>query len=304
MAMTSSQTVAVRPAIRYPRITVVTIVRNASDVIERTLRSVIAQDYPDLEYIVIDGASTDATNDVIRKYRYGIARYVSEPDGGIYEAMNKGAAMASGQWILFMNAGDLFVGTDVVRRAFAVCEWWECDVIYGDGIVSDEVRRFRERAPDRVTLTDGNGFSHQSTFVRAALQQEYGFDVRERIAADYDLFLRLYKHGKVFRRVDVVISEFFIGGFSTRPPMENIRLRHRVYKKHLPRTDLVLYFRLARRAMTIACRALVPSGLWEFLKRMRDRKKAIPVTASDRLPDAGLEKDVGQPRRIERQRHV
>lgn len=80
----------------------------------------------------------------------------------------------------------------------------------------------------------------------------------ERVAADYDLFLRLYKANKVFRRVDVVISEFVIGGFSTLAPMETIGLRHRVYKKHLPRSDLVLYFRLAVRMIKIAARRSFP----------------------------------------------
>ena len=261
---------------RTPTVTVVTVVLNAAEVIDRTLRSVVNQDYPNLEYIIVDGGSTDGTLELIGKYRSRIATLISEPDGGIYEAMNKGVAVASGEWILFMNAGDLFVENNVITRAFSLCKWQECDVIYGDGIFSDGARRLIERAPNRVTLLDGNGFSHQSTFVRTALQREYGFDVSERIAADYDLFLRLYKAGKVFRRVDVVISEFFIGGFSTRPPMETIRLRHRVFKKHFSRTDLVLYSRLANRASKIIGRKIVPAAVWEGMKRWRDRRKIIP----------------------------
>jgi glycosyltransferase involved in cell wall biosynthesis len=258
-----------------PRVTVVTVVLNAAGVIERTLNSVFAQDYPNMEYVVIDGQSTDGTLEILKAHRDKIDKLVSESDGGIYEAMNKAVAMATGQWILFMNARDLFVGTDAIARAFSSCNWSECDVIYGDGIFCHEGRRAIECAPDRITLLNGNGFSHQSTFVRTALQREYGFDVTERIAADYDLFLRLFKAGKVFRHVDVVISEFFTGGFSTRPPLETIRLRHRVYKKHLPRTDLILYLRLADRAARIACRAIVPSRAWEALKRFRDRGKML-----------------------------
>src|SRR5258706_2366015 len=209
-----------------PKVTVVTVVLNAVGVIDRTLKSVIAQDYPNLQYIVVDGCSNDGTLELLKKYGDKIDKLISERDGGIYEAMNKGTSVATGELIMFMNAGDLFVDSSVITRVFSVRDWEECDVVYGDGIFSNNIRRLKERAPDQVTLTDGNGFSHQSTFIRTAVQRKYGFDVDERIAADYDLFLRLYKDKKVFRRVDVVISEFFIGGFSTRPPMETIRPPH------------------------------------------------------------------------------
>lgn len=261
---------------KSPRVTVVTIVLNAADVIERTLKSVVAQDYQNMEYIVVDGLSTDGTVELIRKYQHRIDAFVSEKDGGVYSAMNKGAGMACGEWILFMNGGDVFVANDVITRAFAACDWRNCDVIYGDGVFSHEGKRIVGHAPDVLTLRDGNGFSHQSAFVRAALQKDYGFDTSERIAADYDLFLRLYKAGKVFRHVDVVVSEFFTGGFSSLPPADTIRLRHRVYTKHLPRSGLVLRFRLARLALKTALRSLVPSAAWEGLKKFRDRGRTLP----------------------------
>lgn len=266
-----------------PKVTVITVVLNAVDVLDRTVRSVIAQDYPDLEYIVVDGRSTDGTLEMLKGFGDAIDTLVSERDGGIYEAMNKGVSLASGDWVVFMNAGDLFVENDAVKRAFSACHWQECDVIYGDGIVNYKGYRIFQRAPQRVTLTDGNGFSHQSTFVRVALQKQYGFDVSERIAADYDLFLRLLKANKVFRHVDVVVSEFFTGGFSDLPLLETIRLRHRVYKKHFPRSDIVLYFRLAMRWSTTTARTMVPEKLWEALKRRRDRGKLLSAGSPKQL---------------------
>lgn len=260
---------------RLPKVTVVTVVLNAVQVIERTLKSVIAQDYPNLEYIVVDGGSSDGTLQVIQKYDQNISMLISEPDGGVYQAMNKGAALATGEWILFMNGGDVFVESDVISRTFRSCNWSKCDVIYGDAIFYRGDYRLLERAPDQITLTEGNGFSHQSAFVRAALQKEYGFDVSERVAADYDLFLRLYMAKKVFRRADVVISEYFIGGISSMPLMEIIRLQHRVYKKHLPRSDLILYFRLAVRLVKNTVRAIVPLRAWNAVKWIRDRDKVL-----------------------------
>jgi glycosyltransferase involved in cell wall biosynthesis len=268
----SSPAIAEMATDRLPKVTVITVVLNAAGVIERTLKSVLGQDYPNLEYIVVDGQSSDGTLQLIQPYRSQISILVSEKDGGIYQAMNKGAALASGDWILFMNAGDLFVENDVITRAFRACNSRECDVMYGDGIFSSDEYRVVERAPDIVTLTDGNGFSHQSTFVRADLQKKYGFDVSERIAADYDLFLRLYKANKVFKHVDVVISEFFIGGFSCGlSEIETMRMRHRVYKKHLPRSDFLLYVKIGMLIFKNSVRAVLPNRLWQLFKRSRLR---------------------------------
>ena len=252
-----------------PRVTVVTIVRNGVDTIERTIESVIAQDYPHLEFIVVDGGSTDGTLDVILRYAPSIARWSTAKDRGPYDAMNKGADQATGEWVVFMNGGDRFAGPDVITRAFAAVDAASCDVVYGDGIITADDYRIVERAVDPLTLADGNGFSHQSCFVRTGLQQAYRFDLNERIAADYDLFLRLMKDGKRFRHVDVVVSEFFMGGLSTIGRPETIRLRHRIYKRHMGRSDLVLYARLGLHATKVAVRALVPRGLWTRMKRMR-----------------------------------
>ena len=260
-----------------PKVTVITVVLNAAALIARTLQSVVEQDYPSVEYIVVDGLSTDGTLEVVEKYRSGIAKLVSGKDGGIYQAMNKGAAMATGDWVLFMNAGDFFVASDVISKAFAAVDPAQWDVIYGDSIYVFEDYRWVERAVDRVTLHDGLGFSHQSVFVRTPLQQAYGFDVSEKVAADYDLALRLLKAGKSFTRVDVVISEFLTGGFSALEPDETIRLRHRVYTKYFPRSKFVMYARLSRLAIKQSLKTLIPASARKGLKRLRDRGKEPPT---------------------------
>lgn len=262
-----------QPSTTLPRVTVVTVVLNQGDVIERTLRSVVEQDYPNLEYIVVDGLSVDGTLDIVRRYESRITQWVSGKDGGPYGGMNRGALLATGEWIIFMNGGDLFVERDVVTRVFANRDVSVTDVIYGDGIVCGEGYRALERTAAVATLADGNGFSHQASFVRTALQQQFGFDVSEKVAADYDLFLRLRKAGRVFVHVDVVICEFFLGGVSTLRRDETIRLRHRVYKKHFSRSELVLYYRLGVLAAKVGARALVPLSVWESLKRICNRGK-------------------------------
>jgi hypothetical protein len=162
-----------------------------------------------------------------------------------------------------------------------------CDVIYGDGIIRGDTFCVIEHATAPATLADGNGFSHQSAFVRTALQKTYRFDVTERIAADYDLFLRLRKDGKVFRHVGVVVSEFFMGGLSSIGRKDTIRLRHRVFKKHFPRSDLVLHGRLAAHDLKLVARSLVPKGLWRRMKRVAGRNVDLgPAEATPRSQPA------------------
>lgn len=253
-----------------PKITVITVVLNAASVVERTLISVLAQDYPNLEYLVIDGQSTDGTLGIIEKYSHGITRWISEKDSGIWEAMNKAANLASGEWLIFMNAGDLFVANDVISRAFSASMWAGCDVLYGDTIFAYSENRISVRAPDIATLSDGLGFSPQSCFVKTALQKEYGFDLNEHVAADYDFFLRLHKAGKVFRRVDVVVSEFLFGGFSNRPRMEVIRMRHRIYTKYYSRSNFALYIMLIKQVIKSMARTVIPKKTWEQVKLKLD----------------------------------
>lgn len=249
-----------------PKVTVITVVLNAAPVVEKTLISVLAQDYPNLEYLVIDGQSTDGTLGIIEKYSHGITQCISEKDSGIWDAMNKAAKLASGEWLIFMNAGDLFVANDVISRAFSANAWVECDVLYGDTIFAYCENRISVRAPDIATLRDGVGFSHQSCFVKTALQKGYEFDLNEHVAADYDFFLRLYKAGKVFRRVDVVVSEFLFGGFSNRPPIEVIRMRHRIYNKYYSRSNVALYIKIIKQVIKSMVRSVIPKKMWEQVK--------------------------------------
>ncbi|MBM6670869.1 glycosyltransferase [Phocaeicola coprophilus] len=201
-----------------PLITVITVVFNDVKHIEETMLSVVNQTYPNIEYIIIDGGSTDGTVDIIKKYADRITYWVSEPDNGIYDAMNKGIRKATGEWCCFINAGDVFVHENIVRSIFerGGCTY---DVIYGDTIHIFTSGRFLHKAEDVKVLKKRMPFCHQSCFVKSLLLKQYEFDCQYKVAADYDLFYRLYKQHAYFLKINKVIAVFDgIEGISSSHP--------------------------------------------------------------------------------------
>lgn len=191
------------------KVTVITVCRNCAATIEATVRSVLAQDYPNLEYVVVDGASTDGTLDIVRKHAARISTLVSEPDRGVYDAMNKGMRLAKGEYLLFMNAGDVFAASDVLSKAAAAAS---ADVLYGDFEYTAGPRRGRVRAD-----VDRGVFNHQCVLYRKSLHATFGeyLDVPGLTAADYLFFMRLRASGRVsFRKLDLVISKVDPNGVS------------------------------------------------------------------------------------------
>ena len=179
-----------------PLITIITVAYNAVKDIENTILSVLNQTYPNIEYIIIDGGSTDGTLDIIKKYEDKISYWVSEPDKGIYDAMNKGTLKATGEWLNFMNAGDTFYNEQVLEKVFKDNNWSDTDVIYGDVIYvypdKEEIRKTTSLKRIKV----GIPFCHQCVFVKTKLQQQYLFNTNYIICCYYDFFYTLYK--KVF----------------------------------------------------------------------------------------------------------
>lgn len=189
-----------------PKITIITVCRNAAELIETTMLSVLNQKYGNIEYIIIDGASTDGTQDIVNKYSDRIAYFISEPDKGIYDAMNKGLSHATGEWVNFMNAGDAFADDMVLADMFDGNVYGdEVKVIGGNtkNVFADREEihhaELAEVIPQRLP------FSHQASFVRKEVCR---FDTKYRIAADYNLFYNIFdKYGaSAFFIVDQVIA--------------------------------------------------------------------------------------------------
>ena len=195
-------------------VSVITVCYTCRQVIEQTMRSVLEQNYPFVEYIVIDGASKDGTKEEIERmaplfrekgYRFHM---ISEPDHGIYDAMNKGIKLASGEWINFMNAGDRFYDCHVLSRIFGSPVPEAYSIVYGDTVLHLAFGDVEMRPKPLDYLKKKMAFCHQSAFVRTKEMQLRPFDTRYRLAADYDFFYYCYLKEKKFEYMAFPVAIF------------------------------------------------------------------------------------------------
>lgn len=214
-----------------PLISIVTVSYNAVTTIEQTIQAVINQTYKNIEYIIIDGGSTDGTLDIIKKYKDKISYWVSEPDKGIYDAMNKGIKVATGEWINFMNAGDSFYDNKTLERTFNQYYTDNTKVIYGDMIENNGGKSRLIRAKSLSVFTSDLPFCHQSSFLKNGSGY---YDTDLRIAADYKLFRIIYSEfgEKAFAYVSFPISIFEASGISSLNKDLLRKEYHAVYREY------------------------------------------------------------------------
>lgn len=175
-----------------PIISIITVVYNGYNCIETTILSVINQTYKNIEYIIIDGGSTDGTINIIKKYENKISYWISEPDKGIYDAMNKGIEVASGEWMNFMNAGDTFADNRVLEKVFDKTYPYYLKVIYGDTIMLGNLQKRLKKANDITKINRYLPFCHQSSFIKNINNNSIKYDLKYRISSDYKMFLNIY----------------------------------------------------------------------------------------------------------------
>ncbi|NBW74172.1 MAG: glycosyltransferase [Sphingomonadaceae bacterium] len=205
------------------RVSVITVSYNAAAEIEPTLSSVAAQTWGGIEYLVIDGASTDDTLNLVNRYRSRVDVLVSEPDGGIYDAMNKGLRLATGDAVIFMNAGDYFYSPYAVELA---AEFMQANPDAGVAYGGIEVRFPNGQVTEFMPPPEGEALQflicgslpHQGTFARRTAFAHTGlFDTRWRSHADYDWFLKAASDPRVgLRRMDFMVASFGLGGASSQ----------------------------------------------------------------------------------------
>ena len=212
------------------KFSIVTIVLNDKNNIEKTIQSVLNQNI-EIEYIIIDGGSTDGTLEVIEKYRDKIDILVSEKDDGIYNAMNKATEKANGEWICFMNSGDGFYNSNVLKNILPNIEN-SVDVVYGDWEVRYASKNKIKKANNSIDkIWQGMIFSHQSCFVKKDILKQYKFNESNRITADYELIYTLYKANKRFKYFSMIVASVSAGGLSDIKRVDSILSRWNIVDK-------------------------------------------------------------------------
>lgn len=208
------------------KLSVITVNFNDREGLRRTAESVVEQTFDDFEWLVIDGGSTDGSQDVMAQYASRIVWSVSEPDGGIYEAMNKGLARANGEFVQFLNSGDSFIDRNVLGKVFA--DKSLADVNYGDqwcsrGAEIIEKRTYPEFMDLRFLFRAPLG--HQATFIKTSLAKTHPYQEKYTISADRAFFLDLYLSGASFHYLNLPVVYFDTDGVGSR---ESTREQRRV----------------------------------------------------------------------------
>jgi glycosyltransferase involved in cell wall biosynthesis len=214
-----------------PKISIITVVYNSEKLLERTIKSVLAQTYTPIEYIIVDGASTDGTLAIIEKYKPHIHKVISEKDKGIYDAMNKGLRIAIGDYVLFLNAGDELYSTTTLQDIFSLSA--NADVYYGNTkVVNEKGKELGDRRhtpPKQLTWKSfkyGMCVSHQSFIAKRTLCDNY--NLQYPIAADIDWVIRVLKKSTKIVNTRLYISKFLEGGASSQTRLKGLTDRFKI----------------------------------------------------------------------------
>jgi len=214
------------------RITVITVVFNDAAHLQRTIDSVACQTYKNIEHIVIDGGSTDGTLQIIERCQ-SIDYWLSEDDSGIYDAMNKGVGCSTGEWINFMNSGDVFFNDNVIGDIFSNNQRCSADLVYGDVEVDYGGFKKVRRAGAIERLKQGMQFSHQSLFAKRSVLMALSFDLSYRTAADYNFVVASWVNKYRFEYVELVVSSISAGGVSDVKRLQSHNQRVSILSSHL-----------------------------------------------------------------------
>ncbi|MCI9032957.1 MAG: glycosyltransferase [Lachnospiraceae bacterium] len=211
------------------KVSIITVVYNGAKTIEHTIQSVLNQSYKNIEYIIIDGLSTDGTQKIVEKYIDSISYFVSEKDNGLYDAMNKGIQKATGSMIGIINSDDWY-NSYAVEKVVEYFEKNNVDLVYGKWLSVTQEGKVNEYPPEPLeTIWYQMPFIHPSVFIKKNVYENYGgFNTNYKMAADYELMLRLYTHHVKFGYLDEAIAYFQLGGLSAINKEKTVHERYAI----------------------------------------------------------------------------
>jgi len=252
-------------------ISVITVVYNDEKHIENTILSVLKQTHDHVEYIIVDGGSSDETINIIKKYGKKIDYWVSEPDDGIYSAMNKGVAVAKGDWIIFINSGDIFYNDSalscVVNQISDTSDvvYGQCLVAYASGV------QFKKLPRDIEDMWKGTVSSHQSILIRSNLMKKYYFDCTFSLAADHELLSKLFHSGCRFQYLQEIIAVVSASGVSDTKRFDVYNEFSRVSKQYFAQKPFRCYFFIRQLDcfLRIFVKKFMPTSIIERIRTIR-----------------------------------
>ena len=220
------------------KVSLITVSYNSASTIRDTIESVLSQDYPDIEYIIVDGDSKDATKDIIQSYGSGVTKFLSEPDKGIYDAMNKGIKLATGDVIGMINSDDFYSSSNIISKVAETFSADQTDAIFGDLVfvapdnLERVVRRYSSRRWNPSKFARGFMPAHPTFFVRRKYYDQFGlFKTDYKIAADYELLIRfLYVHRLNYKYLPLNMVTMRTGGVSSNGLQSNITLNEEIIR--------------------------------------------------------------------------
>ena len=233
----------------HPKFSIITVTYNAEKVLEDTIQSVIFQTYRNVEYIIVDGASKDHTLDIVNKYHNRINKVISEPDKGLYDAMNKGIQLATGDYLCFLNAGDKFHDSETLQKIVHTLKGQELpDVIYGETAIVDEEGHFlhmrRLSTPAHLnwkSFKQGMLVCHQAFFANRKLAINHLYDLQYRFSADFDWCIRIMKKAKCLHNTRLTLIDYLNEGMTTKNHKASLKERFCIMAKHYGLISTILH---------------------------------------------------------------
>lgn len=269
------------PFVKSIKYTVVTVCYNAVDTLDRTILSVIGQTYDNIEYIIIDGGSTDGTVDIIKKYADCIDYWISEPDKGIYDAMNKGVKRATGNYIIFMNSGDSFTDNYVITDIACNIDGAPA-LIYGDWYERLNDSSVKKEPMPLSYLIKGMAFPHQSVFFKTDYHKHHLYNLKYKIAGDFDVIYSAFKNKEHFQYIHRAIA-FYDVTPSNSTSLRNIKTLIRehldILEVHGSKRKFIYLRELTKFRLHQFIKSILPESAVIGLKSVLNRKRHKSITS-------------------------